>query len=194
MKSIAVRTIRVRRLAGVLRSALVTLGLPHRAEAQVNVWTTNGPEGGNILALAVDPRTPTTVYAGTDGGGAVSAQHITSGDGYVEFTVPFTTRQAFAGLSTGDLDTSRWDIDFALKFVAGGVVEVRENNLYQAAETTFAANDIFRVAVAGGQVRYSKNGVVFYTSAKPPLYRLLLDTSLQDLNVRIENALIFGTF
>ena len=40
--------------------------------------TSHGPEGGNILALAIDPLTPTTLYAGvewpgvfksTDGGG-----------------------------------------------------------------------------------------------------------------------------
>ena len=34
-----------------------------------NVWTSHGPEGGIILALAIDPATPTTLYAGTEGGG-----------------------------------------------------------------------------------------------------------------------------
>ena len=38
-------------------------------EAGVNVWTGNGPEGGRIPALAIDPLTPSTVYAGTEGGG-----------------------------------------------------------------------------------------------------------------------------
>ena len=46
------------------------------------VWTSIGPEGGTIHALAVDPSTPTTIYAvtfgggtfkSTDGGGAWSA-------------------------------------------------------------------------------------------------------------------------
>jgi hypothetical protein len=33
------------------------------------VWTsTGGPEGGNIIALAIDPAIPTTLYAGTAGG------------------------------------------------------------------------------------------------------------------------------
>ena len=34
-----------------------------------NVWTSLGPEGGNIIALAIDPATPTTLYAGTGAGG-----------------------------------------------------------------------------------------------------------------------------
>ena len=38
------------------------------AEAGVDVWTTNGPEGGSIFALAIDPTTPATLYAGTTGG------------------------------------------------------------------------------------------------------------------------------
>src|SRR5262249_59752951 len=33
------------------------------------VWTTHGPNGGRVNAIAVDPTTPSTVYAGTDGGG-----------------------------------------------------------------------------------------------------------------------------
>ncbi|HLN58267.1 MAG TPA: hypothetical protein VK416_06875, partial [Thermoanaerobaculia bacterium] len=39
------------------------------ASAGVNVWTSSGPEGGVINALAIDPFTPATVYAGTSGGG-----------------------------------------------------------------------------------------------------------------------------
>jgi photosystem II stability/assembly factor-like uncharacterized protein len=35
------------------------------ASAGIKVWTSNGPEGGRINALAIDPLTPTTLYAGT---------------------------------------------------------------------------------------------------------------------------------
>jgi photosystem II stability/assembly factor-like uncharacterized protein len=40
----------------------------HTAQAGTNVWTSNGPEGGNVSALAVDSRNPETVYAGTYSG------------------------------------------------------------------------------------------------------------------------------
>ena len=36
--------------------------------AGINVWTSIGPEGGQVFALAIDPQNPSTVYAGTAGG------------------------------------------------------------------------------------------------------------------------------
>jgi hypothetical protein len=35
------------------------------ARGAYNTWTTHGPEGGQITALAVDPTHPATVFAGT---------------------------------------------------------------------------------------------------------------------------------
>jgi hypothetical protein len=32
-------------------------------------WTSIGPDGGQIRALAIDPTAPSTLYAGTQGGG-----------------------------------------------------------------------------------------------------------------------------
>ena len=39
------------------------------AHAGVSVWTSSGPYGGYVRTLAVDPKTPTTLYAGTSGEG-----------------------------------------------------------------------------------------------------------------------------
>ncbi len=50
----------------VLSTLLPFVGL-HRAEAGVNVWTTNGPLSALINALAIDPQAPTTLYAGGNG-------------------------------------------------------------------------------------------------------------------------------
>jgi len=41
---------------------------PIPASAGNNAWTSNGPYGGIIEALAVDPSSPQTLYAGTDKG------------------------------------------------------------------------------------------------------------------------------
>ena len=41
----------------------------HEMRAGVNRWTSNGPFGGMVSTLAVDPMTPTTIYAGTVAGG-----------------------------------------------------------------------------------------------------------------------------
>ena len=38
------------------------------ALADVDVWSSVGPTGGNVFALAIDPHAPTTIYAGTGHG------------------------------------------------------------------------------------------------------------------------------
>ena len=53
----------------VLLSAVLWASSANLAYGGFNVWTPIGPDGGFILALAVDPRTPATVYAGTQNGG-----------------------------------------------------------------------------------------------------------------------------
>jgi hypothetical protein len=55
----------------LLISLLVLLGTSQVGIvfAGLNVWTSNGPENGDVLALAVDPVTPTTLYAGTQNSG-----------------------------------------------------------------------------------------------------------------------------
>src|SRR5689334_20342837 len=41
--------------------------------AGVNRWTAIGPDGANVVAIAVDPGTPSTVYAGTLGSGILTS-------------------------------------------------------------------------------------------------------------------------
>jgi PKD repeat protein len=124
-------------------------------------------------------------------GGAVSSQSIASGDGYMEFTIVEVPTQRSAGLSNGNTDVSDADIDFAVHLNGTGSAEVRENEVYKR-DTPYASGDVFRVAVVGGLVRYSRNGVVFYTSAKAPTYPLLVDVSLGSPGSTIANAIIAG--
>jgi photosystem II stability/assembly factor-like uncharacterized protein len=59
---------RIRRLLPLL----ILAGLASRAStvsAGVGVWTSNGPYGGDIMALAIDPVNPATLYAGVYGSG-----------------------------------------------------------------------------------------------------------------------------
>src|SRR5215471_13993807 len=53
----------------LLLSAVLWVSSARMVHAGDNVWTSLGPEGGPVLALALDPLTPTTLYAGTDGSG-----------------------------------------------------------------------------------------------------------------------------
>jgi hypothetical protein len=51
-----------------LTCAVLLVASVHSAQAGINVWTSHGPEGVSVSALAIDPSTPTTLYAGTDNG------------------------------------------------------------------------------------------------------------------------------
>ncbi len=50
----------------ILIVLLAVLGTgPRTLSAGINIWTSHGPEGAIIRALAIDPQNPTTIYAGT---------------------------------------------------------------------------------------------------------------------------------
>jgi hypothetical protein len=56
-----------RRCTALLCAVFLIAGA-HAAQAGMNVWTTHGPHGASVTALAIDPTTPNTLYAGTYGG------------------------------------------------------------------------------------------------------------------------------
>lgn len=129
-----------------------------------------------------------TSTSSTNSGG-ISTQTIPSGDGYVEFTVSTPNGNRAAGLSNGNTDTSLADIDFAIRLNGGTSAEIIEKGTYKT-ETTYTTNDIFRVELTSGQVKYKKNGSIFYTSAQTPTYPLLADTFFNTSGTAITNATI----
>jgi hypothetical protein len=127
---------------------------------------------------------------GCSDAGAVSAQRITGGDGFVTIGTSDTRALRFIGQSSGNSGTAPAEIQFALR-LQGGTAEVRESGLYKS-EVSFATGDVLRVAVQGGVVHYSKNGTVFYTSEAPPTYPLLVDTALLDVDATLSAVMISG--
>jgi len=61
--AITAKTIRRTLLTRLVLAGVVWLGGLHGAQAGVDVWTTTGPEGGTVQALAIDPQNPATLYA-----------------------------------------------------------------------------------------------------------------------------------
>lgn len=132
-------------------------------------------------------------YADTPDAGGRSQQSLSGGDGYVEFTVTEANSLRFLGFTHSVSGTDYAAINFAIKLTTFGVAEVREGNVYRT-ETTYAAGDVFRVAVSGGVVKYSKNGTVFYTSNSAPTYPLVVDASLLTMSSTITKAVVSGQF
>jgi photosystem II stability/assembly factor-like uncharacterized protein len=63
-----VKDARLRYTGGWLLLAIGPL-FPAVAHAGACVWTSSGPYGGDVRALAINPANPATLYAGTFGGG-----------------------------------------------------------------------------------------------------------------------------
>ena len=143
------------------------------------VWTNvvNATATGNTLQK-------TSGCDGCPDAGATSQQTITSGNGYMEFTVRTVAGQRFAGLSNDNPGAGFQEIDFAFRLwgvAASGNLDVQENGTYRYLGATYVAGDVLRVAVESGAVKYYKNGVLLYTSTVAPVYPLQVDTSLLSL-------------
>lgn len=57
------------RIATMLSTALLTWLIAFPAGAEVGRWTANGPTGGDIVRIVLDPNAPNTMYAGACSGG-----------------------------------------------------------------------------------------------------------------------------
>jgi len=82
-------TTRIHRLTLALIWLLWMQVTPSVASAGVNQWTTGGPPGEAILSLAIDPATPSTVYAGAELGRLF--QSIDSGASWQQLQTGFLT-------------------------------------------------------------------------------------------------------
>jgi predicted amidohydrolase len=180
----------------IVATAVDTAG--NSASTAIPVMVSNASSSGvswTSLVRVTASATSLRKTSGCDGcqdAGAVSVDTIASGNGYVELTVDQTNTHRVIGLSNGNTDTTRADIDFGLNFWAGTTVDVRENGVYRA-ETNYAVGDVFRIAVEAGAVSFYKNGVRFYRSTRAPVYPLLVDTSFFTLGGSVSGVVLRRT-
>ena len=139
---------------------------PASLQASSVVWTqlVNATASGGTL-------TKTGGQPAVDDAGGQSASSITSGDGYLEFTVADAKAFRFVGLGRARSGVAAASIDFAFRMQSGRA-DAYELGVWKADNTT-AAGDVLRVSVESGVVKLYKNGTVFYTSATKPQYPLL---------------------
>ena len=154
------------------------------AEQEVAVTWTNV-----VGATATANNLVKTAAQGWGNSGAVSVQSISS-DGFAEFTTNEVNRSKGAGLSLGDSNQDHKDIDFEILLGNTGKVFVYEAGVLVSQFGTYVAGDVFRVEVVERTVRYAKNGTVFFTSSRMPLFPLSLDTALFHTGATISNAQI----
>ena len=182
------RTWRRLRLASV---SLVALTIASAA------WSQTAPEPvdwAQVVGASVSGGALTKSAAG-DGwnAGAVSTKALSMGDGYVELTAGVADGRRRIGLSRGDTDAGSADIDFALELDEAGRVQVWEAGEARGTVTVYAPADRLRIGVELGAVVYRKNGTVIFTSAVPPTYPLLVDTSLYTTGSSLKSVVLSGS-
>jgi len=155
-------------------------------ESTAAVWTNtiNTTATGSAIAKT----------SGTDdvyNASAITQQSLT-GNGRVRFTVPTSvTHKVQFGLSNDP--SANVPMPFSLLF--GGslpVVDVRENGTYRT-DTGWQPGDVFEIEIFNAsQVRYSKNGTVFYTSQATATLPLKGDVIIATLNAGVTNVAVVG--
>ncbi len=125
--------------------------------------------------------------------GAYSTNSLAAGDGYVQSVAAETSTYRMFGLSNGNTDNGFADIDYAIYLTATPNYRVLEGGVLKyTSPGAYAAGDTFKVAVVSGEVKYYRNGTLFYTSLTAPTYPLIVDTALYDLGSTLKN--LTGTF
>lgn len=131
--------------------------------------------------------------------GAVSAQRLYSGDGFVETTLKETNLYRMIGLSTDDTDQNYTDTGYAFHMSYIGELTARVDglNVSGSNKPTYVYGDTVRVEISGNNVLYKHNGVVFHTEAgviDENSYPLMVDTSLYDLNATLKDVVVSEKF
>jgi hypothetical protein len=179
---------------GSLFYAAINSGDVHRVQFQGGgqtepvVWTA-------LVGVTANGSTLTkTASSGWGNAGAVSTKALQSGNGYVEVTALERNSHRIFGLANGNSNNGAQDVEFGIHLNNNGTAFVREGGVKRGPTVNYRRNDTFRVAVDAGAVKYSQNGVVFYTSLLAPTYPLLVDTALNTQGSTIGSATISGTW
>ena len=163
---------RVSRVAVSLISVILGSWLTQatNASAQAAHWTSNGPQGGTINSIAIDPRTPDTLYVGTgsgvfrsaDGGVSWTALSL-AGVVYALAIDPLTPATLYAGTDSGLFKSinagSSWNsmssgLPAASRVSALAIDPGTPTTLYAA-----AAPGIFKSTNAGATSNAASNGI-----------------------------------
>ena len=124
-------------------------------------------------------------------GGAGSLNTV-GNNGYFEFKAVETNKARHIGLSSSFTGLAFANVQFGINLQNNGTVSIYESNVNRGSFGTYYANDVFRIAIESGVVKYYKNGVLFYTSTVAPVLPLLVHVTLFDVGATIVNPVVFN--
>jgi photosystem II stability/assembly factor-like uncharacterized protein len=161
---------------------LIVGACAYPAVAGVDRWTTNGPEGGDVGAIAVDPSNPATVYAGlyngngifksTNGGTTWSAVNVglTPVTGLTSVSVftlqidPLAPQVLYAGTDQGVYKSTNggaiWrSVGLPTQQVRGLVLDPQVPSTIYAGTLAFSGSGIFKSTDSGASWRLMNSGL-----------------------------------
>lgn len=95
---------------------------------------------------------------------------------------------AVLGLNLADSDFTPGEVDYAIQTTAAGTVAVYELGVLKHDLGSYTDATVFDLERAGSTVKYSKNGLLVYTSTVAATAPLVLDASFAKLGSKILNA------
>ena len=167
--------------ASVKQSSSGSISSAHAQQnpLSLNSWSSNGPEGADILALAIDPSNPATIYAGTQGreifkstdsGGSWAKCNLTAADVFSLAIDPKTPTTLYAGgygaFKSTDGCTSWNAINNGLSNVNSvpvttlGIDPTNPNIIYAVGGGT--GGGIFKTTDGGASWRGVYNGIFYF--------------------------------
>jgi len=148
----------------------------------------------NTANVLVDGNTITKDNGVTGWGdsGASSVQSLASGDGYVTAILTNNGGTPIIGLSNGDADKNYVEIDFGILPHYSGGLRIHENGVSIGTFGIYNTNDVIKIAIESGIVKYYKNDVLLYTSLNSPIYPVLVDTAFYSVGSVLSDVKVGG--
>ncbi len=138
------------------------------------------------------------IQSGNNWNGNASSLNTVVNNGSFSFSAAETNRAKAAGLSHADVNSSIYSIQFAFYLESNGNLRIYEQGNNIGNFGGYTTNDVLRIAVENGVVKYYRNAQLLYISTVTPQLPLIADVSLYSMSSTITNASISnpngGTF
>jgi RHS repeat-associated protein len=117
----------------------------------------------NLVNITSDNTSLTKTSANSWDAG-VNTTDVITGDGYVSYMLPQSTRTLIVGLSDVVGDNSYQSIKYGIYTTSNGGLHIRENGVITWNVASYVGGDTFKIERRGTTIYYLKNNQIFYIS------------------------------
>jgi RHS repeat-associated protein len=123
--------------------------------------------------------------------GGVNTTNIITGDGYVSYKLPQSTRTLIVGLSDVAGDNSFQSIKYGIYTASNGGLHIRENGVTTWNVSSYVGGDTFKIERRGKTIYYLKNNQIFHISEIVDTgANLLGDVAMFHINAEVKDLVL----